>query len=89
MNLTRAAIEKNRITFVMLAVLVVAGVKAYRGMPQSEDPGFTIRTAMVITYFPGASASLIKGFITTPILNAITSVEGVDYLTAESNESIS
>ena len=55
MSVTRAAIEKNRITFAFLAVILIAGVRAYVGMPQSEDPGFTIRTAMVITYFPGAS----------------------------------
>ena len=48
MSATRFAIEKSRITLVALLVMVVVGIQSYLGMPQSEDPGFTIRTAMVL-----------------------------------------
>ena len=44
MDITRAAIEKNRITAVTLFVIMVAGVMAYIKLPRAEDPGFIIRT---------------------------------------------
>ena len=47
MDLTRAAIEKNRITALVLLVVLAGGLAAYRGMPRAEDPGFTIRVAQV------------------------------------------
>ena len=52
MNVTLFAIEKNRITMVLMAVLVVWGLQSFANMPQAEDPGFTIRVALVMTYFP-------------------------------------
>ena len=38
----------------------------------------------VTTVYPGASANLIQGFITTPIEQAVASAEGVDYITSSS-----
>ena len=64
MSLTRSAIEKNRVTTVLLLVLLMAGLNAWFSMPQSEDPGFTIRIAMVITYFPGASPERVEQLVT-------------------------
>ena len=54
MNLTQFAIDKNRITLTALLIIVVAGLDTYRRLPRAEDPGFTIRTAVVVTRFPGA-----------------------------------
>ncbi|MCP4200868.1 MAG: efflux RND transporter permease subunit [bacterium] len=89
MNLTRAAIEKNRITFVVLAVLAVAGIQAYLGMPQSEDPGFTIRTAMVITYFPGASPERVEQLVTDKLEKAIQEIPQVDVINSQSKNGVS
>ena len=45
--MTRWAIEKDRITWAALALVAVGGVFAFFNLPQGEDPGFVIRTAMV------------------------------------------
>ena len=42
------------------------------------------RSINVTTVYPGASADLIQGFITTPIEQAVASAEGVDYITSSS-----
>ena len=55
MGLTEFAITKKRITGVALMVILLAGISTYNNMPRAEDPGFIIRTAQVVTYFPGAS----------------------------------
>ncbi|SPX94979.1 Efflux pump membrane transporter BepE [Morganella morganii] len=38
----------------------------------------------ITTSYPGASAELIQGFVTQPIAQSVSSVEGVDYLTSSS-----
>ncbi len=60
MDITRLAIEKNRITATVLAILLVAGAATYMSMPRSEDPGFIVRTAFVQTMFPGASPERVE-----------------------------
>ena len=61
MSITRAAIEKNRITFVALLAIFVAGIQAFYGLPRAEDPGFIMRVAQIITHFPGASPERALG----------------------------
>ena len=89
MSMTRLAIEKNRITFVVLVLIVLAGVQAYVGMPQSEDPGFTIRTAMVITYFPGASPERVEQLVTDKLEKAIQEMPEVDVINSQSKNGVS
>ena len=89
MSFTRAAIDKNRVTFVILAVLVVAGIQAYLGMPQSEDPGFIIRTAMVQTIFPGASPERVEQLVTDKLEKAIQEIPQLDSVTSQSKTGVS
>ena len=55
MNITRATINNNRTALVLIIVLIIAGLQAYKNLPRAYDPGFVIRVAKVITHFPGAS----------------------------------
>ena len=89
MSLTRLAIDKDRITFVVLFVIVIAGVQAYLGMPQSEDPGFTIRTAMVLTHFPGASPERVEQLVTDKIEKTIQEMPEVDVINSQSKNGVS
>ena len=41
----------------------------------------------ITTAYPGASAELMQGFITTPIAQAVATAEGIDYLTSSSTQS--
>jgi multidrug efflux pump subunit AcrB len=89
MKITRAAIEKNRITLVLLAVILVAGIGAFLKMPRAEDPGFTIRTAAVITYFPGASPERVELLVTDKIEKVIQEIPELDFVNSESKTSVS
>jgi multidrug efflux pump subunit AcrB len=88
-NLTRAAIDKNRITFAFLLVILMAGIQAFLGMPRSEDPGFTIRTALVITYFPGASPERVEQLVTDKLEKAIQEIPQVDVINSQSKNGVS
>jgi multidrug efflux pump len=85
MDITRAAIEKNRITVVALFVIAVAGVMAYISLPRAEDPGFIIRTATVVTSFPGASPERVELLVTDKIEKEIQKIPEVDYIESESS----
>jgi multidrug efflux pump subunit AcrB len=89
MNITRFAIEKNRVTAVALILIVIAGFMIFRAMPRAEDPGFIIRTALVLTYFPGASPERVEMLVTDKLEKAIKEMAEMDFVTSESKTGVS
>lgn len=89
MSLTKHAINKNRITFTALILIVIGGLSAYRTMPRAEDPGFIIRTARIMTYFPGASPERIEQLITDKLEKVIQEMPEVDFISSESKTGVS
>jgi len=89
MSITRLAIEKNRITLVALALILFAGIQTYRTMPRDEDPGFIIRTATVMTYFPGASPERMEQLVTDKLEKAIRQMPEIDFITSQSKTGVS
>jgi len=88
-SLTRAAIDNDRITFVALLVLAAAGVSAFLGLPQSEDPGFVVRTAVVRTNFPGASPERVEELVTDKLEKVIQEIPELDSVTSQSKTGVS
>ncbi|HEX9654400.1 MAG TPA: efflux RND transporter permease subunit, partial [bacterium] len=84
MDITRFAIEKKRITSVVLLLIAVAGLMAYSSMPRAEDPGFIVRTALIITNFPGASPERVELLVTEKLEKAIQQMPEVDDIISES-----
>ncbi|MDH3768624.1 MAG: efflux RND transporter permease subunit [Gammaproteobacteria bacterium] len=89
MDITHFAIEKKRITAVALAVIFFAGVNAYNGMSRNEDPGFIIRTAMVQTFFPGASPERMELLVTDKLEKTIQEMPELDSVRSNSRVGIS
>lgn len=89
MNITRAAIEKNRVTFVAVIVIIFAGLFTFRNMPRAEDPGFIIRTAMVLTHFPGASPERVEQLVTDKLEKAIQEMPEIDFISSQSRAGVS
>ena len=56
MDIAGIAIQKKTVTLVLTAALAVGGLFSFFGLGQLEDPEFTIKDALVITPYPGASA---------------------------------
>ena len=70
-------------------MIVIAGVQAIRTLnvrqyPRSENAAVTVTTVYV-----GASADLVRGFITTPLERAIAAADGIDYIESESEQGLS
>lgn len=89
MNITQFAINNNRVTIILVVLLILAGISAYFGLPKAQDPGFIIRAAQVTTYFPGASPERVENLITDKIEKAIQEMPEIDFITSQSRTGIS
>jgi multidrug efflux pump subunit AcrB len=67
MNLAELAINKRAITYFATVLLLVGGIFSYFQLGQLEDPEFTVKTAAIITSYPGASAKQVELEITDRI----------------------
>lgn len=67
MNLTKIAIDKNRITIVLLLVIIIMGLVMYKGLSRDSMPTYTLRVASVVSSFPGASPERVEQLVTDKI----------------------
>lgn len=89
MDITRFAIQNDRVTIVAVVLVAVAGVNAFLTLPQAEDPGFIVRTAMVQTLFPGANPERVENLVTDRIEEEIQSMPELDVVRSESKTGVS
>lgn len=89
MNMTRFAIEKNRITVVLVILLFFSGLMAYKNLPKAQDPGFIVRTAVVTTRLPGAAPERMELLVTDKIEKKVQEMPEVDFIESESRTGIS
>src|SRR5262245_66649765 len=83
------SVTHNRIIFAALALGVLGGFSAYRGLGRLEDPEFTIKQALIITPYPGASAEEVTSEVTNPIERACQQLGQLDRVESESSRGLS
>ena len=89
MDITRIALYKRQLTLFILFALVISGIQAFNTIPRAQDPGFIIRAAQVITYFPGASPQRVESLITDKLEEKIRQIPELDYVKSESKTGVS
>ncbi|MGD2113341.1 MAG: efflux RND transporter permease subunit, partial [Gammaproteobacteria bacterium] len=89
MNITRLAIEKDRITYAVIVMLTLAGMLSYVSLPKNQDPGFTIRVAVVSTRFKGASALRVEQLVTDRVEQKVQEMPELDKVTSISMNGMS
>jgi len=87
--ITESAISKNRISVALILFFFIGGMFAYFEMPRAKDPSFIIRTAVVVTQFPGATAERIESLVTVPLERKIRQIEEIDHIESVSKNGIS
>ncbi|NDC38625.1 MAG: multidrug efflux protein, partial [Proteobacteria bacterium] len=75
-------------TCVNLLVLI-AGIQAIQKLVVRQYPKSDLAVVTVKTVYVGASADLVRGFVSTPIERVIASADGVDYLESSSAQGLS
>ncbi|WP_181258500.1 efflux RND transporter permease subunit [Vibrio splendidus] len=67
MNLANFAIKQRTFILFFTALSVIAGLFSYFDLGKLEDPSFTIKTAVVVTLYPGASAEEVEQQVTDTV----------------------
>lgn len=76
---------KNRMTvYVITAIIIIAGIFTYTGMPRESFPEVVIPQIYVGTPYPGNSAADIEKLITRPLEKEIKAISGIDKMTSTS-----
>ena len=84
MRFTDSFVRRPVLALVVSSLIVLAGLFALGKLPIRQYPLLETATITVSTEYPGASAELMQGFVTQPITQAVSSVEGIDYLSSSS-----
>ncbi len=80
MNLAKIAIEKKALMYFVTFLLVVGGITSFLKLGQLEDPAFSIKTAVIVTTYPGATAEEVEQEVTDKIELALQQLKQLDYL---------
>ena len=89
MRFTDIFIHRPVLATVVSLLILLLGARAAMEMEIRQYPELESTTVTVTTAYPGASSDLIKGFITTPLQQAIAEASGIDYLTSTSSQGAS
>ncbi len=89
MRITDLFIRRPVLALVVNLIIIIAGLQAIRTLnvrqyPRSENASVTVSTVYV-----GASADLVRGFITTPLERAIAAADGIEYMESQSTLGLS
>ena len=82
-------IKRPVLASVISLIILLVGLQAVWKLPIRQFPEITKTTITITTAYPGANADQIKGFITTPIQQAVASTEGIDTLVSASAQNVS
>ena len=77
------------LSLVISVMIVLLGAQAFFEIQVRQYPELETSVISITTAYPGASAELIQGFISTPIQQAVSSTAGIDYLRSSSSNSVS
>ncbi|CCO22179.1 efflux RND transporter permease subunit [Maridesulfovibrio hydrothermalis] len=89
MNLARWCIENNRTAIALFLLVALGGAMTFVSIPKNEDPDFTIRTAVVMTVFPGASPQRVEELVTDKLEEKIREIDVIKNVKSQSMTGIS
>src|SRR3989449_877243 len=89
MKLTDLFIKRPVLAVVVNLVILIAGLQSIRTLAVRQYPRSDIAVINVTTAYVGASANLVRGFITTPLERVIASADGIDFLESSSAQGVS
>jgi len=82
-------IKRPVLSLVISTMIVLLGVQAFFNTQVRQYPELETSVITITTAYPGASAELIQGFISTPVQQVVSSTVGVDYIRSSSSNSVS
>ncbi|MDX1431143.1 MAG: efflux RND transporter permease subunit [Gammaproteobacteria bacterium] len=89
MNPATLALRNRVTTLVLTAVFFVGGIVSFNGLARLEDPEFTIKEALVITPYPGATAEEVQNEVSDKIEQAVQQLGQLKEVESKSDRGLS
>lgn len=89
MNFTKTALDNNRVTIMILIVIMVMGGLSYNNLSRDSMPPYTLRFCNVVTRFPGASPQRVEELISEKIEEVVQELPELKNVTSESRTGLS
>lgn len=89
MKLVKYFLSKKPVTILLLVLVLAGGLLAYVKMGKLEDAPFTIKQALVLTPYPGASPSEVQSQVTDVLEESIQALGELYYLKTENRAGLS
>ena len=84
MRLIDIFVRRPIVALVVNAVILLVGIRALQELPVQQFPRIESSSVIITTSYVGAPAEVVRGFVTTPIERAVSSVPGIDYVESAS-----
>ena len=84
MKITDPFIRRPVLALVVNLVIIIAGLQAIRSLNVRQYPRSDNAVVTVTTVYVGASADLVRGFVTIPLERAMAAADGIDYIQSQS-----
>jgi multidrug efflux pump len=88
-SFTDLFIQRPVLALVLNLMIIIAGIAAWNSLSVRQYPLSENASVQISTVYIGASAELVRGFITTPLERAIGAAEGIDYIESKSLQGMS
>ena len=89
MRFTDIFVRRPVLASVISLLILLIGLRSVFMMDLREYPETKSTVVTVRTAYPGASAELIQGYVTTPLQAAVAETEGIDYISSTSTQGMS
>jgi len=84
MNITEISIKRPSLIIVIFSVLTLLGVIGYKNLSYELMPDFNQPVVVIKTVYPGAEPNEVETSVSRKIEDALSNLEGVDYLVTKS-----
>jgi len=89
MNWTDIFVKRPVLSICVNLLILLIGIQSIRSLNVRQYPRSDSAAITITTNYVGASADLVKGYVTTPLEKAIASADGIDYLSSTSEQGVS
>ena len=81
MNISRYSISRPSVITFFIVVMLIGGVYAFWKLGKREDSTFTIKSAVVVSPYPGATPEEVENLVTEPLERKIRTLSAVYKIT--------
>ncbi len=88
-SFTDLFVRRPVLALVVNLVIIIAGLQAISSLTVRQYPRNDNAVVTITTAYIGASAELVRGFITSPLERAVSGADGIDYVQSQSTQGLS